>query len=457
MLIPLGLFSKIKTIPWAIILIATLSIVTTIRNWKETKLYSSEGAIISKQINSDQFIKKIELCPSTFPDLKNECPKLTDKEKKQKNLYPFQMTLKKVMLSNSKVKDFFKTISLSNEGKNKLILHAHRYPVGYISELPLSSLVVANFNHSGLIHLFVNLLFIAVFGIYIEQRIGHRKTFFLGFLSGGFSIFLEANLLNHYNITLGASAIATTYMGATLIYFWKQRMKFLAFTGYSSLTFYVPIKLAIPYFFVTGDIVGIFLSTSHTANLAHLCGLLAGMIYAMIDLKRHPLKWNCIFKEEENIYQSYKDEEDIRNKYEKLVEAIKFNPLEKQYILEIIALLNTSGLNRKSVNRDNLTQQCIPIFKVADFENPQEAFHFISSLSPHTHSNELLSLLSWSLLLKVGDIAIEKHRYLLALNCYRQSIKKAPKKKVYSLSKTVLNIESFIEEESPPPLLRNMA
>jgi len=133
------------------------------------------------------------------------------------------------------------------------------------------------FLHGSLVHLISNLFALALFGFMLEQLIGTRK-FLLIFFSTG----IIANLIavNFYQNSLGASGAIFGVIGALIIV--RPTLTVWAF-GMPMPIFIAGILWAI------ADAIGLFVP-SDVANVAHLTGLFAGLIFGLFfrDWTRKP-------------------------------------------------------------------------------------------------------------------------------------------------------------------------
>lgn len=135
--------------------------------------------------------------------------------------------------------------------------------------------LTAIFLHGSLGHLLYNLFALALFGTILEGIIGWKKFIFV-FIGAG----LFANLLSvsFYNSSLGASGAIFGVIGALAVL--RPKMTVWAFN------LPMPMFLA-SIVWIFGDMLGAvaFFSgspLSNTGNLAHLSGVLFGIIYGFI-------------------------------------------------------------------------------------------------------------------------------------------------------------------------------
>ena len=156
---------------------------------------------------------------------------------------------------------------------------------------PALSVLYSMFLHGGWLHLLGNLLFLAVFGNNIEDRLG-RLTYLLFYLGCGFVATYAFALANADSTTVlvGASGAVSGVLGAYLVLFPRARV-----TSLLSFFFFLPARL--PAWVVLGSwflLQGLYARGaaltpgSNVAYLAHVAGFLAGLVYALIAAPRRP-------------------------------------------------------------------------------------------------------------------------------------------------------------------------
>jgi membrane associated rhomboid family serine protease len=136
------------------------------------------------------------------------------------------------------------------------------------------TLLTAIFLHSGIVHLLYNLFGLALFGSILEHIIGSRKFLILFFVSG-----LAASLVSlpFYTRVLGASGAIFGILGMLGI----LRPKLTVWL-YS-----MPMPMIVALFvWAIGDIIGIY-APSGTANIAHLGGLVVGVVAGIYYRKQY--------------------------------------------------------------------------------------------------------------------------------------------------------------------------
>jgi len=133
------------------------------------------------------------------------------------------------------------------------------------------------FLHGGLAHLLYNLFALALFGSILEKLIGRKKFLTVFFLSG-----LLANLVavNFYSSSLGASGAIYGILGCLTII--RPRMVVWVYS--------LPMPMFVAaILWIAGSILGIFIPDS-TGHIAHLSGIIVGLLFGFLIRMRMPRK-----------------------------------------------------------------------------------------------------------------------------------------------------------------------
>lgn len=136
------------------------------------------------------------------------------------------------------------------------------------------TLLTAIFLHGSVTHLLYNLFGLALFGIILEDIIGTKKFLKLFFIAG-----LAASLISlpFYTRVLGASGAIFGIIGMLAIL--RPRMVIWLYGMPMPMFIALMVWAAI-------DIFGIFFP-SGTANIAHLAGLAAGIMFGLVNYKKY--------------------------------------------------------------------------------------------------------------------------------------------------------------------------
>jgi membrane associated rhomboid family serine protease len=156
-------------------------------------------------------------------------------------------------------------------------------PPGYQKSPPLSVLT-AMFLHSSWAHLLGNMLFLAIFGNNIEDRLG-RIRFLLFYLACGYASAYGFALTNPDSTVplVGASGAIAGVLGAYLVIYPKARV-----WGLIPVLFFIPLR--VPAWFMLGMwfILQAFYATGHgtaeagsVAYAAHVIGFILGALLGL--------------------------------------------------------------------------------------------------------------------------------------------------------------------------------
>jgi len=164
--------------------------------------------------------------------------------------------------------------------------------------LHLWNLVISPFScmflHADADHLWGNMLFLWIFGLTLEKRIGWKKFiliyFATGLVSSIFPIYLEIILNQEFLSAIGASGAIMGVMGAFAVRLFYKRVAFpVPFLGILSFLFGLYFKIRmnslvlISSYFVTDLIFGLWSLSWNFSNVdywGHVSGFVAGVILA---------------------------------------------------------------------------------------------------------------------------------------------------------------------------------
>jgi membrane associated rhomboid family serine protease len=157
----------------------------------------------------------------------------------------------------------------------------------YASEAALN-LLTHMFLHGSWIHLLGNMLFLWIFAINVEDRLG-RISFIAFYLVGGFAAAAGQVLVDQTSTVtmIGASGAISAVLGGYLVLFPRSRIQSLVFLGFFYELIAVPAVLVLGYWFVLQLIDGIASlgltaeASGGVALWAHIGGFAAGVAMAL--------------------------------------------------------------------------------------------------------------------------------------------------------------------------------
>jgi len=153
------------------------------------------------------------------------------------------------------------------------------------------------FTQVGILHLVLNLLFLWMFGSFLEEKIGGKLLLLfvvLGAVGGctAHSLFIEVRNLTDLRDTplIGASGVVMTILGAHLVLLPKLEFRFFygifgwflrPYAYYSTVV--MPSAFYIPVFIVVAEIVSLFSpKVTRVSHATHVGGLAVGMALGLV-------------------------------------------------------------------------------------------------------------------------------------------------------------------------------
>lgn len=164
--------------------------------------------------------------------------------------------------------------------------------------LVLMTLFTSMYLHAGWAHLLGNLIYLAIFGNNVEDRMGHGR-FFLFYTFCGLAAWAAQILAAPYATIpgIGASGAIAGVLGAYLLLFPHARIEVLVPLPLFWTTFTLPAVLVLGGWFLTQFLNGLMTlrvvtQTGGVAWWAHIGGFVAGMVLLPVfRRKRPPVLW----------------------------------------------------------------------------------------------------------------------------------------------------------------------
>ena len=159
---------------------------------------------------------------------------------------------------------------------------------GGLDRFPIVTLFTSMFLHGGVLHLFANMMFLAVFGPPVEQAVGPWR-FMLYYLAWGvFAALCQIYATPYHNVPmLGASGAIGGVLGCYFLLFPSNRLHVLIL-GIWEIETKAWVLLGLWFLYQ------IFVTQEGVATWAHVGGFLAGMVTVLVIggrdtiLRQHP-------------------------------------------------------------------------------------------------------------------------------------------------------------------------
>ncbi len=462
MFLPLGLGIGLRKFPFAIIILTLFNVFYSFEKFKDVEAFNKELKVM---VATDDFAKKsIAFLQKTCDPLDVEnmyCDYFKSKDLKNLKLNE----LDKSMLFHFYVKtlragDVPEDSAQTDEFRelNSLVPDLDEKTSAYVQSLGLLNpkkfnfinLIQATFTHGGYAHLFGNLLFIIMFGIYVEQRIGSLLTFSLFMVGSLAGLYSEIMINGHIMALMGASAGATTLVGAFLVLFWHARMKFVfTYLFVYWRTMFFPVSITVPILYIANDFIMIATGNEGgVAYFAHAVGTLIGFSFGLIYKKRKPLPRHFLFDEEVDLLNKADVETDLDKKIDYYEEIGKWNN-QNHFVFKFLLSEVESGEVPLTYKVQMLVLKWFESYY--EYYNRAQAiskkYQLVKRTYKMTNLSKVLRRKSWQSLQRVGDHAFDLEEYEISLFLYELTISKAPKKKKMGLRKTIQNIKEFLNQE----------
>lgn len=327
------------------------------------------------------------------------------------------------------------------------------YNLLHRDNITIYTLFLAVFSHENLMHLLGNMLFLFIFGRYVEQKMGVLPYFSAYILLGTLSLGIYAWFNNgNFLHILGASANVSVVMGAFYALFFRQKLKvFFFYLGFKIAQF--PVKTYMFFFFMLQEFIYSFTAMESVAYGAHATGLILGICLGLIWKKFKPVPYPFLYDYEIKEWLKIKEVQDRALFIDQALELVKYNPDNKVIIRELIKRIapiekDLAGLD---LDEEILLRQLMPNH-LKDLYRQQDFLEFYKTLEriPHSWSmSTCLRLFSQKDLLKIIDSSIDDERLLtsvLVIQAFVERYEKSPK--VRNLLRTLSSILDHVPLDS---------
>ena len=310
----------------------------------------------------------------------------------------------------------------------------------------LMSALTSMFSHGGIWHLFGNMIFLYFFGRYVEQRYGsgiYSIVYFFGglFAMMGFALFQGGE---SYTTVLGASANVSVIMGAFYVSFLHHKMKGYVWYFFMGKVVELSVKKYFVILFIIQDVIFSFSGNSGVAHLAHVNGLILGMIFAYVwnykmDFPHDFLypfeldKWRVIQKEHGDNY------------YKEVNYLLEFNPgnstIKSETRKHILKTITETGKLTKEMHQNLL--YLIPDYIEKYTKSPQTYIDFYKYMNVMSskYMPRYLKNINQKKLLFLIDNSIDSEEYFLSIHFIHNFYTKYPRSgKLINMGKTLKSI-----------------
>jgi len=170
-------------------------------------------------------------------------------------------------------------------------------PKNVVENYYIWTLLTSMFMHSGLAHLFVNMLSLAFIGNFVEKIIGRKRFFGIYIAAGIFSGILFILFSMFGQSTLLGTGYDAAAVGASGALFGIAGLMMILTPNLPVYVMFIPIpiksKYAIPGLLLLIALISV-LSGWPIGNTAHLGGLIAGIIYGVYLRNKYKRKARAI-------------------------------------------------------------------------------------------------------------------------------------------------------------------
>lgn len=269
-IIPLGLQTKLRSVPWASIFLLVITCLVSVRDFEKHHL-AARG--LYELIQSTGIQRASENLHKQYCETSanKNCGyelamKLTREPSSLKTLPAYQ--------------EYQKANTTFEKERTKQIIQDGGLVRGNHN---LKSSLYALFTHAGWLHLIGNMLTFFAFAVFLEQRVG-LFWFVLIYLVGGFvSNIMQLPFLPKGTQLIGASGAISAVVGAFAGFYWNEKMSVIvSYFFLLNKKVLMPCWIYILIFFVINDLVGVVDSSSAVAHVAHLGGFAFGTLAALL-------------------------------------------------------------------------------------------------------------------------------------------------------------------------------
>lgn len=285
----------------------------------------------------------------------------------------------------------------------------------------------ASFTHGDYMHLFGNLVFLIIFGVWVNQRAGHVWTAGI-FMLGSFAGLYSQILSNPDGFVLGASAGISALMGTFFAFFYAAEFHFLftfGFMYFKRLT--IPLYWVFPAFYVAADFTAVLgRESTGVAHLAHLVGFLVGVGFGFLHKKLHPVGKGQLFTQETELMSNLKQASSPNAVWLSYREVMKWNLQNNEATAEFLDKATALGVNFNDQKDFKLCNKYISQYLLRCFRK-SDVSSLINALEnfPQQFSlTEIIKDVPLRQVLQIADYSASKSYYYAALGLYQSAFPK---------------------------------
>ncbi len=459
---------KPQKFPLAITVTVVLIVMVSLVHFKEKRIMEKQ---LNNYLNSMGLFEKKEkliskVCLNQFPvdlcnqiDAKKKYPFAKFIKFKNKLTYKQKKYLKNIILPVHKWKGpvtesieyqyYIKDRTRFLDFAKKHIKNSIKYKIG---DANIKNLIYASLSHKNWNHLLSNLMYIIIFGIFVEVAFGSFYTYFIFMIGGFVGIGLETFFLEFGKGILGASAGATALMGAYFIIYLNHKSVLLVSPFFMFIKkVYVKTFIFVPVLYFFSDIVG-FLTRSilktNVAYAAHLGGFAVGMGIACLIKEKDSIRFPFLSRSEVDLYLSFKKEDSLSKKMSILNSIVNMNPYNHVAGKQLIYLFKSPIINQ------DYTKYNIKFIKntfefYIERNDIEVCANILSCLFGRFDLGELIEGIDLNKIILLGDYLLDKSdlvsaykTYNLICSTYKDNINSI------KLERTMQNISNNLEDNT---------
>jgi membrane associated rhomboid family serine protease len=293
-----------------------------------------------------------------------------------------------------------------------------------VANLSFFNLLRATFTHADKTHLYSNLLFLLVFGLWAEQRAGAVRTGLI-FLAGSFAGIFAQAVTNTGNPVLGASAGISALMGAFFVFFFKAYFDFIfcAFLYFKRVS--IPIVWAFPLLYIARDVEGLLNpQASSVAYFAHLFGLGVGMGIAFYIRRSDPLPDGVLFKPEVEILTKLQQSSHPAEIWQQFNELMKWNRQNWQGVEIFLSRGKQFGVGIASEKEGRLCNLYISRYMQHQFKTGtvKDIVRVVQQFPPQLPLAQFVDSVPTAQLLRSADVCAQNNIFDAAFSLYKSAV-----------------------------------